>query len=177
MRKWKIWLADPPVPQLFFEVISTNFPRAVTTRANATAQYACLADNQLYLFRRYIYHCLCYFLKKVYKATQNLEAMYIASRQNTITIQPLYKWDSEESQMTYLILYPKVGDQRRLRCAVSSEPSLLQTRGMGVDHGSDLNLDLLPPPPVFPLDGCLFTFTSRNTLKNKCKLTPKVVAA
>ena len=31
----------------------------------------------------------------VYKATQN-----------TITIQPLYKWDSEESQMTYLNLYP-----------------------------------------------------------------------
>ena len=27
--------------------------------------------------------------------------------QNTITIQPLYKWDSEESQMTYSNLYPK----------------------------------------------------------------------
>ena len=26
----------------------------------------------------------------------------IQTTQNTITIQPLYKWDSEESQMTYL---------------------------------------------------------------------------
>ena len=26
--------------------------------------------------------------------------------QNTITIQPLYKWDSEESQMNYLNMYP-----------------------------------------------------------------------
>ena len=31
----------------------------------------------------------------------------IQATQNTITIQPLYKWDSEESQMTYLNLYPK----------------------------------------------------------------------
>ena len=31
----------------------------------------------------------------------------IQTTQNTITIQPLYKWDSEESQMTYLNLYPK----------------------------------------------------------------------
>ena len=30
----------------------------------------------------------------------------IQTTQN-ITIQPLYKWDSEESQMTYLNLYPK----------------------------------------------------------------------
>ena len=30
----------------------------------------------------------------------------IQTTQNTITIQPLYKWDSEESQMTYLNLYP-----------------------------------------------------------------------
>ena len=28
----------------------------------------------------------------------------IQATQNTITIQPLYKWDSEESQMTYLTL-------------------------------------------------------------------------
>ena len=31
----------------------------------------------------------------------------IQATQNTIKIQPLYKWDSEESQMTYLNLYPK----------------------------------------------------------------------
>ena len=31
----------------------------------------------------------------------------IQTTRNTITIQPLYKWDSEESQMTYLNLYPK----------------------------------------------------------------------
>ena len=37
-----------------------------------------------------------YTLWQVYKAPQN-----------TITIQPLYKWDSEESQMTYLNLFPK----------------------------------------------------------------------
>ena len=30
----------------------------------------------------------------------------IQSKQNTITIQQLYKWDSEESQMNYLNLYP-----------------------------------------------------------------------
>ena len=29
----------------------------------------------------------------------------IQTTQNTITIQPLFKWDSEESQMTYLNLY------------------------------------------------------------------------
>ena len=29
----------------------------------------------------------------------------IQTTQNTITIQPLYKWDLEESQMTYLNLY------------------------------------------------------------------------
>ena len=32
----------------------------------------------------------------------------IQATQNTITIQPLYKWDSEESQMTYLNLYPNI---------------------------------------------------------------------
>ena len=31
----------------------------------------------------------------------------IQTTQNTITIQPLHQWDSEESQMTYLNLYPK----------------------------------------------------------------------
>ena len=31
----------------------------------------------------------------------------IQATQTTITIQSLYKWDSEESQMTYLNLYPK----------------------------------------------------------------------
>ena len=31
----------------------------------------------------------------------------IQTTQYTITIQSLYKWDSEESQMTYLNLYPK----------------------------------------------------------------------
>ena len=31
----------------------------------------------------------------------------IQTTQDTITMQPLYKWDSEESQMTYLNLYPK----------------------------------------------------------------------
>ena len=31
----------------------------------------------------------------------------IQATQNMITIQPLYKWDSEESQMTYLNLYPR----------------------------------------------------------------------
>ena len=40
------------------------------------------------------YYFIC--IWQVYKATQN-----------TITIQTLYKWDSEESQMTYLNLYPK----------------------------------------------------------------------
>ena len=30
----------------------------------------------------------------------------IQTTQYTITIQSLYKWDSEESQMTYLNLYP-----------------------------------------------------------------------
>ena len=32
---------------------------------------------------------------------------YTKKQQNTITIQPLYKWDAEKSQMTYLNLYPK----------------------------------------------------------------------
>ena len=31
----------------------------------------------------------------------------IQTTQYTITIHSLYKWDSEESQMTYLNLYPK----------------------------------------------------------------------
>ena len=31
----------------------------------------------------------------------------LQTTQNMITIQPLYKWDSEESQMTNLNLYPK----------------------------------------------------------------------
>ena len=31
----------------------------------------------------------------------------IQTTQNAITIQSLYKWDSEESQRTYLNLYPK----------------------------------------------------------------------
>ena len=31
----------------------------------------------------------------------------IQTTQYTITIQSPYKWDSEESQMTYLNLYPK----------------------------------------------------------------------
>ena len=30
-----------------------------------------------------------------------------AATQNTITIQPLFKWDSEDCRMTYLNLYPK----------------------------------------------------------------------
>ena len=31
----------------------------------------------------------------------------LQTTQNMITIQLLYKWDSEGSQMTYLNLYPK----------------------------------------------------------------------
>ena len=31
----------------------------------------------------------------------------IQTTQNTITIQPLYKWDSEEIRINYLNLYPK----------------------------------------------------------------------
>ena len=31
----------------------------------------------------------------------------LQTTQNMITIQPLYTWNSEESQMTYLNLYPK----------------------------------------------------------------------
>ena len=31
----------------------------------------------------------------------------IQATQNTITIQPLYKWDSDEIQMAFLNLYPK----------------------------------------------------------------------
>ena len=39
---------------------------------------------------------LLYNVWQVYKATQN-----------AITMQPLYKWESEESQMTYLNLFLK----------------------------------------------------------------------
>ena len=38
----------------------------------------------------------------------------IQTTQNTITIQPLYKWDSEESHMTNLNLYPKMHAWKKL---------------------------------------------------------------
>ena len=48
----------------------------------------------------------------------------IQTTQNTITIQPLYKWDSEESQMTYLNLYPDYFQNQLFQKIISGIPSV-----------------------------------------------------